>query len=99
MNTATLSPHVAPVLPGESIFIDRAEAARLLRLSTTSFDRLRRAGKVGPREIRLGDAPRWNRADFKAWAELAILTGELHDAATWPAVRESLSKDPATVAA
>jgi hypothetical protein len=99
MNTATFSPHAAPVQPGESIFIDRAEAARLLHLSTTSFDRLRRAGKVGPREIRLGDAPRWNRADFKAWAELAILTGELHDAATWPVVRESLPKAPSAVSA
>jgi predicted DNA-binding transcriptional regulator AlpA len=99
MNTATLSPHAMPIHPGESIFIDRTEAARLLHLSTTSFDRLRRAGKVGPREIRLGDAPRWNRADFKAWAELAIRTGELHDAATWPAIRESLSEPPAVVAA
>jgi hypothetical protein len=98
MSIATLSPLATTEPSAESVMIDRAEAARLLHLSVVTFDRLRLSGKIGPREIRLTSVPRWNRLEFKAWANLRNPTGELYDSTTWPTIWESLSKAPPVVA-
>jgi hypothetical protein len=78
--------------------IGRTEAARLLALSTSSFDRLRSTGKVGPLEIRVGSLARWNRLEFDAWLNLPSPAGELYDANTWPVIWKSLSKKPLAIA-
>jgi hypothetical protein len=49
------------------------------------LNRLRAAGKVGPRAVRFGGV-RFLRAEVAAWLSTPTPAGELYDAATWPAV-------------
>lgn len=74
--------------------IDREMFAALLGVGVSAFDRLRSAGAIGPRPVRLrGSATvRFSRAEAEAWIAHPGPGGELHDAATWPAVWEALSR-------
>ena len=46
--------------------ITRPELARLLRVSTSQIDRLKKAGELPP-AVRIGGRDRWARADVAAW--------------------------------
>jgi hypothetical protein len=65
--------------------IDRDEFARRLSVGVSTLDRLRAAGKVGPRAIKFGGI-RFNLAEVVAWLSTPTPAGELYDAASWPAV-------------
>ena len=54
-----------PITP-EPLLLSRSDLARLLRVSTTSLDRLRAAGRLPP-AIRLGGALRWRRETIEQW--------------------------------
>lgn len=44
----------------------RPELARMLRVSLTQFDRLKKAGALPP-AVRIGGRDRWAAADVAAW--------------------------------
>src|SRR5437879_4438994 len=51
----------------EPLLIDRRELARLLGIGVATLDRLRAAGKIGPREIRLGANVRYQLGEVREW--------------------------------
>ena len=60
--------------------------AALMGLGTSTFDKLRAAGRIGPPVIRLGGSVRWHRAEIEAWLAHRAPSGELYDATSWPAI-------------
>lgn len=75
--------------------IDRDELARRLCVGVSTLDRLRAAGKVGPRAIKCGGV-RFLLAEVIAWLSTPTPAGELYDAATWPAVWAAMQKRAGT---
>lgn len=75
--------HAPPALLG------RDEMAALLGCGLSTFDRLKAAGKVGPTATDFG-GPKWHRPEVEAWMANRAPNGDLHDAATWPAVWKHL---------
>lgn len=73
-----------------SELLDREALARLLNLGVSTLDRLREAGEIGPRPIRLGGAVKWHREEVLLWLRHRDRAGELYDVKTWPAVADSL---------
>jgi hypothetical protein len=71
--------------------LTRETFAALLDVGTSTFDRLREAGKIGPRPVRLAGL-RWHRDEALAWLRHRAADGELHGVDTWPAVWESLRR-------
>jgi hypothetical protein len=71
--------------------LTRETFAALLDVGTSTFDRLREAGKIGPRPFRLAGL-KWHRDEALAWLRHRAPDGELHDAKTWPAVWEFLRR-------
>src|SRR5579871_1265029 len=72
--------------------IDRDELARRLSIGVSTLDRLRAAGKIGPRPIRIGGVIRFLLAEVTAWLSTPDQNGELHDAATWVAVWQAIQR-------
>jgi predicted DNA-binding transcriptional regulator AlpA len=71
--------------------LTRETFAALLDIGTSTFDRLRETGTIGPRPIRLAGL-KWPRDEVLAWLRHRGPDGELHDAKAWPAVWESLRR-------
>ena len=80
-----------PVPSDHARLIDREEFARRLTVGMSTLDRLRAAGKVGPRAIKCGGV-RFLLAEVVAWLSTPNPAGELHDAVTWPAVWAAVQK-------
>jgi predicted DNA-binding transcriptional regulator AlpA len=66
---------ITPILPAPQVVIaadlilaNTREAARLLGLSRSSFDRLRKTGRLGPSPLRLGRRLLWQVAELRTWA-------------------------------
>ena len=78
-------------LAPESALLTRETFAALLDIGTSTFDKLREAGTIGPRPIHLAGL-KWDRAEALAWLRHRAADGELHDAKAWPAVWESLRR-------
>jgi len=51
----------------DPLLIDLREAARLSGISLSTFLRLERTGRVGPRPIRLGRLVRIDRRELERW--------------------------------
>jgi predicted DNA-binding transcriptional regulator AlpA len=81
-----------PEAPDHARLIDRDELARRLSVGVSTLDRHRAAGKVGPRVVRYGGSVRFLLAEVVAWLSTPASDGELHDAATWPAVWAAMQK-------
>src|SRR5262249_13445591 len=64
-----------------------------LAVSAATGHRLRAAGKVGPRAIRLGKGcVRFDLEEVLAWLGNRRTDGTLHDSKTWPAVWEAIGR-------
>ena len=70
----------------QSILIKRTRAPAVLQMGQRTFDRLRAAGKIGPREITLGGSIFYNRAELERWAASAW-NGVLPDREQWLALQ------------
>jgi predicted DNA-binding transcriptional regulator AlpA len=69
------------------------ELAAALAVSHKTRDRMRAAGKVGPRVIRLSaQALRYDPAEVAAWLQHRDRNGQLYDAQAWPAVWQQLQQ-------
>lgn len=66
--------------------IDRTQFAELLSIGTSTFDKLRATGVIGPRPVRLGGAVRWELREVEAYLAARNPAGDLYDASTWPAI-------------
>lgn len=86
------TPDVRPEVADNARLIDRDEFARRGAIGTSTFDRLRAAGKIGPRAVRLGGAVRFILPEVIAWLSHPTPSGELHTAETWPAVWAAMQK-------
>lgn len=71
--------------------LTRETFAALLGIGTSTFDRLRETGAIGPRPVRLA-GPKWHRDEALAWLRHRGPDRELHDVNTWPAVWESIRR-------
>ncbi len=71
--------------------LTRESFAALLDIGTSTFDRLRETGAIGPQPIRLAGL-KWHRDEALAWLRHRGPDGGLHDGRTWPAVWESLRR-------
>lgn len=71
--------------------LTRESFAAMLDVGTSTFDRLRETGKIGPPAIRLAGL-KWHRDEALAWLRHRTPNGELHDSKTWPAVWASLRR-------
>jgi predicted DNA-binding transcriptional regulator AlpA len=102
-----MSPDVLPLRPAEpgtpaadprpgpadhARLIDRDEFARRASIGTSTLDRLRAAGLVGPRPVRVGGGVRFWLPEVVAWLSTAAADGGLHTAETWPAVWAAAQK-------
>ena len=67
----------------------RDDMATTLGVGLSTFDRLRAAGKIGPRPLELAGV-RYHRAEVLAWLAHRDPIGELLDAKSWPTVWASL---------
>jgi predicted DNA-binding transcriptional regulator AlpA len=81
---------LAPAAPSE--LLDRTALAAMLCIGTSTFDRLRAAGKIGPRPVRLGGAIRWHRGEVLAWLAHRDPAGGLCGAEAWPPVWDALRR-------
>lgn len=75
-----------------AVLLERKDFATLLSVGATTLDTMRAAGKVGPAEVKVGGGVRWHRPEVEAWLLHRGPNGDLHDAATWPAVWRQLQK-------
>jgi predicted DNA-binding transcriptional regulator AlpA len=71
--------------------LTRETFAALLNIGTSTFDRLRETGKIGPRPVKLAGL-KWPRSECLAWLRHRAPNGELHDSESWPAVWEAIRK-------
>lgn len=62
---------------GPPLLVDAEELARLLSVSVAHLSRMRSAGRIGPRPIRLGSRVLWRRASVEAWLAESERTGQL----------------------
>jgi predicted DNA-binding transcriptional regulator AlpA len=81
----TLRDHSRP--PAE--LLTRDDMPALLNVGLSTFDRLRAAGKIGPRPLELGGL-KWDRNEVLAWLRHRDQAGELLDAKSWPPVWQAL---------
>lgn len=73
----------------QSELLTRDDFSCLLAIGTSTFDRLRAAGRVGPRPLEMGGV-KYDRNEVLAWLRHRDPAGELLDAKHWPAVWASL---------
>ncbi len=76
--------------------LTRDSFAALLDIGTSTFDRLRETGAIGPRPVRLGGSVRWHRGEVLTWLAHRDPTGELHDSDSWPSVWDALRRRTTT---
>lgn len=74
------------------ILVKRKDTAFVLQMSQRKLDRLRAAGKIGPREIKLGGGVFFSRAELERWVASAK-NGSLPDRAEWMALNERKNSD------
>ncbi len=74
-----------------SVLLTRDKFAELLAVGTSTFDRLRERGKIGPKPIRLAGL-KWHRDEVLAWLQQRDRSAELYDVGTWPKVWERIQK-------
>ena len=86
------TPDVRPEVADTARLIDRGEFAHRAALAVSTFDRLRAAGKIGPRAVRVGGSVRFMLPEVIAWLSHPTPSGELHTIETWPAVWAALQK-------
>lgn len=78
--------------------LTRESFAELLAIGTSTFDRLRETGAIGPRPMKLAGL-KWHRDEVLLWLEHRDSNGDLHDATSWPAVREVVRRRTGNLAA
>jgi hypothetical protein len=66
----------------EQLLVPRKRAAGLVGMSPRSFDRYRKAGLIGPREIKVGSRLLYCVAELRQWASSAV-NGKLPDREAW----------------
>jgi hypothetical protein len=71
--------------------LTRETFAALLDIGTSTFDRLRETGAIGPKPIKLAGL-KWLRDEALAWLSHRAPDGELYDAKMWPAVWAALRR-------
>jgi hypothetical protein len=77
---------VERTLPADPFrLIRQADLFERMAVSDATGHRLRAAGKVGPRPVRLSGV-RFYLPEVLAWLQHRRPDGSLHDARTWPAV-------------
>lgn len=69
--------------------LDREGMAAVLAIGVSTLDRLRAAGKIGPRPLDLAGV-KYDRREVLAWLAHRDPAGELLDSRSWPAVWASL---------
>lgn len=77
--------------------LTRDSFAELLAIGTSTFDRLRETGVIGPMPMKLAGL-KWHRDEVLLWLEHRNSNGDLHDATSWPAVREAVRRRTGKVA-
>ena len=102
-----MSPDVLPLCPVEAgiaatepqfapgdhaRLIDRDELARRLTIGTSTLDRLRAAGRIGPCQVKVGGAVRFRLAEAVAWLSTPTPSGELHDSEIWPPIWAAIQR-------
>ena len=75
--------------------LTRDDMPAVLHVGLSTFDRLRAAGKIGPRPLELAGV-KFDRREVLAWLAHRDPAGELLDAKSWPAVWASLQSKPRT---
>ncbi len=75
--------------------LSREDVALLMSVGLSTFDRMRAAGRVGPRPLEFGGV-KYNRTEVEAWLRHRDQAGELFDAKSWPPVWASLQTKPRT---
>ena len=69
--------------------LSRDDMPTLLSVGMSTFDRLRAAGKIGPKPVELAGV-KFDRREVLAWLAHRDPAGELYDAKSWPAVWAAL---------
>lgn len=80
-------------VPDHGRLIDRSELAHRLAVGVSTLDRLRAAGRIGPRAIKCGGV-RFHLAEVICWISTPGPDGRLHGAEAWPAVWDALGRRP-----
>lgn len=70
---------------GPPLLVDAEELARLLAVSVATLHRMKSAGKIGPRPLRLGARVLWRRATVEAWLVASEAAGALLPRERWDA--------------
>src|SRR5579884_1370239 len=84
---AVEEPHHVPAADPRRLIRQTELFVGRMAVSEATGHRLRAAGKIGPRPIRLGAGVlRYYLPEVLAWLEHRRSDGGLHDAKTWPAV-------------
>lgn len=84
-------PDILPFIPhiSERRLITTKQAAALISLGVSTFQRHRAAGKIGPAPIKLGKATRWDRAEFEKWIDAGC-----PDQKAWKAIKSNTRPIP-----
>lgn len=69
--------------------LTREDMAAVLNVGVSTFDRMKAAGRIGPRPVELSGV-KFLAAEVRAWLAHRDHRGELHDADSWPAVWAAL---------
>jgi predicted DNA-binding transcriptional regulator AlpA len=71
--------------------LTRDEMAALLNVGVSTFDKLKSAGKIGPRPLELAGV-KYSAAEVRAWLAYRDAAGHLYDSQSWPPVWASLNR-------
>jgi len=75
--------------PLEPMLVGPKELARLLGVSVAKFHRMKAAGKIGPKPIRVSTGRiAWSVATVRRWLEASERAGALVDRRTWLLLEE-----------
>src|SRR5262245_53002774 len=88
------APKPRRVAVGDALLVGQNDAASMCGLSLASWCRLKSAGKIGPKPIRLGGRLLWRRADLERWVASRLPDGRLPDAEQWIVMERSVSRLP-----
>lgn len=69
--------------------LGRDDMAALLNVGVSTFDRLKAAGKIGPRPLELAGV-KYSAIEVRAWLANRDPTGELFDSNSWPSIWAAL---------
>jgi predicted DNA-binding transcriptional regulator AlpA len=82
----------APPLP--PLLVSAREAARLCGISRATWERLRAARRIGPREIRLVGRVLYDLGEIRSWVASRGPDGTLPDRRTWEALQAQRNGRP-----